>query len=98
MSTDTQREARECIHAAGRMCTDHIAVTVLNITPDELKPVRVLLDYAEGLLDGSAAARDRKNAGDRKRRTTKKAPGKKRKPKNPPAKRSSAAALGNLPT
>lgn len=91
MSTDTQREARECIHAAGRMCTDHIAVTVLNITPDELKPVRVLLDYAEGLLDGSAAARDRKNAGDRKRRTTKKAPGKQSRTKNPPAKGSSSS-------
>lgn len=90
MNTNAHNEARGCLIAIGTLAAEASrAITNIEILSD-ITPIRVLLDRSEALLNGNAEARDRKNAGDRKRRARTKAPGKKPAAKNPSARPASA--------
>ena len=83
MDTKTQRRASACLEAITELAAAKVGDLYGVHAEDSLVPLRVLLDHAEGLINGGTEARDKKNAGDRKRRAKSKAPGKKPRKKNP---------------
>ena len=83
MNTKTHKDARACFASISELAAN-ASNDLFDVTPGRvITPMRVLLDHADALLNGHAEAREHKNAGDRKRRARKKAPGKKRTAKNP---------------
>lgn len=77
MNEKSQLEASACLEAIAELCKKVNIFTPTVLTEYEILPLRVLLDHVEALMNGKVEARARKNAGDRKRRATKKAPGRK---------------------
>lgn len=92
MDTKAQRAASACMAAISELSAAAETNQLGPYPEDTLTPIRVLLDEAQGLVDGKGKARDKKNAGDRKRRAEKKSPGKKGRKKRAPA-----GASGGLP-
>lgn len=72
MDTKRETEARACLEAIGDLCTEIDRFHPTAVTEYQIVPLRVLLDRAEALVNGSDDARARKNAGDRSRRAGKK--------------------------
>lgn len=91
METKNVKEATACLDGIADLVHELPVFGSSGDLKQAIIPIRVLVDRAEALVDGSSDARDRKNAGDRKRRATTKAPGKKRRTKNPPARSSSSS-------
>lgn len=91
MQSNNLQDAIACLDAVADLAREMPGFVTVEDLAKTIVPMRVLLDRADALSNGSAAARDHKNAGDRKRRATKKTPGKKSRVKNPAAKSSSSS-------
>lgn len=70
--TKTQRLAKSYLAGAMKLLDVLQFPGVPAVTPEELEPVEHLIGRARELVDGRADKRERKNAGDRKRRAKKK--------------------------
>lgn len=80
---DSQDEAKSCLTAIAQLAGENDKLAWSVVEPRDLAPIRALLNRAQELLDGSAEKRERKNAGDRSRRATRKSPGRPAKKKRP---------------
>ena len=83
MDTKTREQVGACLEAVTVLADEMGKYMSSAGNRAAFVPIYALLERAEALANGKDEAREKKNAGDRKRRAKSKAPGKKPRKKNP---------------